>query len=374
MYLGDFGAEVIKVEHPKGDPVRSWGTSKNGVSLWWKMLSRNKKAITLDLGLPKGQELFKKLIEKTDILIENFRPSVMEKWGLGYDSLQEVNPKLVMVRVSGFGQSGPYKDKPFFGTLGEAMSGFAEMTGLPDGPPTLPPFGLADGIAAIAGAFAAMVALYFRDTRTGGRGQVIDLAIYEPILTVLGCQPLEYDQLGLVPQRTGNRFPGAAPRNAYRTRDGRWVALSASSQRLAERTFQAIGRPDLVTDPRFRDNRSRLQHVEELDQIIGEWMAAHDLKEVLEIFDKHEAAVGPIYNITDIFADQHFQARETLVQVDDPELGILRMQNVMARFSRTPGEIRHAGPKLGQHNREIYVERLGLREAQLTELKREGVV
>jgi formyl-CoA transferase len=335
MFLGDFGADVIKVEHPRGDEVRRWGYSKNGVPLWWKMLSRNKRAITLNLSVPAGQELLRRLVRSTDILVENFRPGTLERWGLGYSELAAVNPRLIMLRVSGFGQEGPYARHPFFGTLGEAMSGFAQMTGCPEGPPTLPPFGLADGISALAGAFVALAAAYHRDA-CHGEGQSIDLAIYEPIFTVLGSQPLDYDQLGVVPHGVGNRLAGAAPRNVYRTKDGQWVALSASSQRMAERVFSAIGRGDLLTDARYRDNASRLRHVDDLDAIIGQWIAARDFEEVLRRFEEAGAPLAPIFAIHQIFTDPHVQARGTLVALEDPDLGPIRMQNVIAKLSRTP--------------------------------------
>src|SRR5215831_9003438 len=232
MLLGDFGADVIKIEHPRGDPMRGHGHARDGVGLWWKVVSRNKRAVTLDLGKPAGQDLLRSLVEQSDVLIENFRPGVMERWNLGYEDLRAVNPRLVMLRATGFGQFGPYANRPGFGTLAESMSGFAHLTGQPDGPPTLPPFGLADGIAGLAGAVAVMTALYHRDAR-GGEGQMIDLAIIEPILLVLGAQPTIYDQLGLILQRMGNRSGNNAPRNTYRTRDGRWVAVSTSADSIA---------------------------------------------------------------------------------------------------------------------------------------------
>ena len=242
-FLADFGADVLKIEHPRGDPARSHGHSKDGIGLWWKMLARNKKAITLYLGSPAGQEIFRELVKDADVVIENFRPGTLERWGLGYEQLSAINPRLVLARVTGFGQVGPYARRPGFGTLAEAMSGFAHMTGQPDGPPTLPPFGLADGIAALATAYAVLVALRARDAI--GHGQVIDLAIIEPILTVLGAQPTVYDQLGVIQQRTGNRSSNNAPRNTYRTADDKWLAVSTSAQSVAERVLRLVGRPEL---------------------------------------------------------------------------------------------------------------------------------
>lgn len=374
--LGDFGAEVVKVEHPKlGDSLRSLGATKDGVPLWWKVTNRNKKCVTLDLSKPEGQTLLKELIADADVLTENFRPGTLEKWGLGWDVLHGVNPRLVMVRVSGFGQTGPYKDRPGFGTLAEAMSGFAHITGQPDGPPTLPGYGLADSMAGQFGTWAVMFALYERDHKSG-RGQMLDLSVMEPIFTTTGDQALAYDQLGVVQQRTGNRVPSiGAPRNVYRTRDDVWLALSANAPALAKRVFAAIGRPELNDDPRFADNRARIANIDEVDAIVGGWIAERDAAEVLATFDEYECACVPVYDIAGIFADPHVQARETITTVEDPELGPVRMQNVVPKFSRTPGRVRWPGPTdMGQHNREIYCGRLGLSEARLAELEAQGVI
>ena len=374
--LGDFGADVIKVEHPKlGDSLRSLGATKDGVPLWWKVTNRNKKCVTLDLGKPEGQTLLKELIADADVLTENFRPGTLEKWGLGWDVLHGVNPRLVMVRVSGFGQTGPYKDRPGFGTLAEAMSGFAHITGQPDGPPTLPGYGLADSMAGQFGTWAVMFALYERDHKSG-RGQMLDLSVMEPIFTTTGDQALAYDQLGVVQQRTGNRVPSiGAPRNVYRARDGVWLALSANAPALAKRVFAAIGRPELNDDPRFADNRARIANIDEVDAIVGGWIAERRAAEVLATFDEYECACVPVYDIAGIFADPHVRARETITTVEDPELGPVRMQNVVPKFSRTPGRVRWPGPTdMGQHNREIYCGRLGLSDARLAELQAQGVI
>src|SRR5215218_7136837 len=248
MLLGDYGADVIKVEHPKGDPARTHGWNREGHGLWWKVISRNERTVTLNLGKPDGQELLRQLAAEADVLVENFRPGVMEKWGLGPDQLLTINPRLVMLRVTGFGQTGPYAQRRAFGTLMEAMSGFAHQTGQEDGPPTLPPFGLADGVAGITGAFAVVSALYARDAR-GGTGQVIDLSLLEPLLGILGPGPTVFDLLGVIAGRHGNRSPNNAPRNAYLTRDGRWVAISASATSIAERVMRLIGRPDIAEKP-----------------------------------------------------------------------------------------------------------------------------
>lgn len=369
--LGDFGAEVIKIEHPKGDPVRSHGAQRDGVGLWWKMLGRNKKAMTLYLGAPEGQELFRRLVADADVVIENFRPGTLERWGLGYDELKQINPGLVLARVTGFGQTGPYSKRPGFGTLAEAMSGFAAITGEPDGPPTLPPFGLADGIAALTTAFAVMTALRAREAT--GEGQVVDLAIIEPILTLLGPQIITYDQLGELQARTGNRSHNNAPRNTYRTRDGSWVAISTSAQSIAERVMRLVGRPELIDEPWFATGAERAKHADVLDEAVGSWIAERDRDEVVKAFEDAQAAVAPIYNAADVMADPQFQALGTIATVPDDELGPVKMQNVLFRLSRTPGRIESAGPPLGAHTAEILA-RYGVDEAALAELRGKGVV
>ncbi len=369
--LGDFGAEVLKVEHPRGDPSRSHGYSKDGVGLWWKMLGRNKKCVTLNLSKPEGQEIFKKLAEDADVVIENFRPGTFERWNLGYEELSSVNPGLILARVTGFGQFGPYKNRPGFGTLAESMSGFAHVTGQPDGPPTLPPFGLADGIAALATAFAIMTALRSRDAT--GKGQVVDLAIIEPIFTVLGPQPIVYDQLGIVQERSGNRSVNNAPRNTYQTKDGKWVAISTSAQNIAERVMRLVGRPEYIDEPWFQKGSERAKHADELDEAVGSWISERTQDEVVEAFEEVSAAVAPIYSISDIMEDPQYRALDSIVSVDDPELGPIKMQNVLFRLSETPGEIQWSGPKLGKHNEEVYKE-IGLSDEELKELSEKGIL
>ncbi|AYF75495.1 CoA transferase [Nocardia yunnanensis] len=369
--LADFGAEVIKIEHPAGDPVRTHGAQRDGVGLWWKMLGRNKKSVTLYLGSPEGQELFRRMAADADVVIENFRPGTLERWGLSYATLRQHNPGLVLARVTGFGQTGPYAHRPGFGTLAEAMSGFAAMTGEPDGPPTLPPFGLADGIAALTTAFAIMTALRARER--DGQGQQIDLAIVEPILTLLGPHILAYDQLGQLPARTGNRSVNNAPRNTYRTADGRWVAVSTSAQSIAERVMRLVGRPEFLTEPWFATGSGRAAHADELDAAVGEWISQRDTDEVVTAFEKAEAAVAPIYTAADILADPQFHALETITTVEDAELGPLRMQNVLFRLSETPGEIRWSGPPLGAHTEEV-LRGYDVDELSLARLRKAGVV
>jgi crotonobetainyl-CoA:carnitine CoA-transferase CaiB-like acyl-CoA transferase len=373
MLLGDFGADVIKVEHPNGDPARTHGWNRDGHGLWWKVIARNKRTVTLNLGTAQGQELLRRLVLDADVLVENFRPGVMEKWGLGPDRLLDVNPALVILRVTGFGQSGPYAQRRAFGTLAEAMSGFAHQTGQEDGPPTLPPFGLADGVAGITGAFAVLTALYHRDTR-GGAGQVIDLSLLEPLLGILGPGPSAYDQLGVVPGRHGNRSPNNAPRNAYLTRDGRWVAISASATSVAERVMRLVGRADLVHEPWFASAGERARRADLLDAPVAAWIGERDLDEVLAAFDDAGAALAPIYDVTQLMRDPHVVDRGTITTVPDEDLGAVKMQNLMVRLLDTPGRIRFPGRRLGQDNEQIYGELLGLDRDDLAKLREEGVI
>ena len=369
--LGDFGADVLKIEHPRGDPARTHGYAKNGVGLWWKTLGRNKRAVTLNLSKPEGQEVFGRLAADADVVIESFRPGTLERWNLGYETLSEANPGLVLARVTGFGQFGPYKNRPGFGTLAESMSGFAHVTGQPDGPPTLPPFGLADGIAALATALAVMTALRARDLTS--RGQIVDMAIIEPIFTILGPQPTAYDQLGVVQQRSGNRSVNNAPRNTYKTKDGHWVAVSASAQSIAERVMRLVGHPEYIDEPWFASGSERAKHADELDAAVQDWISSRTQEEVVRAFEEVSAAVAPIYDIEGIMQDPQYAALNSIITLDDPELGPLKMQNVLFRLSETPGEVRSTGPRLGEHNAEVYRE-LGIGEDELRELSEKGVV
>ena len=370
--MGDLGADVIKIEHPKGDPVRTHGYQKNGVPLWWKVISRNKRAITLNLSHPKGQQIMRSLACKSDVVIESFRPGTWERWNLGPDVLQQENPGLVLTRVTGFGQTGPYKSRPGFGTLAEAMSGFAAITGEPDGPPTLPPFGLADGIAGLAAAIATLAALRARDR--DGKGQVVDLALIEPILSILGPQPTVYDQLGVIQERRGNRSSNNAPRNVYRTRDGRWAAVSTSAQNVAERVMRLVGHPEVIDEPWFASGGERAKHAETLDRMVGGWIGQHTLNEVVETFEHAQAAVAPIYDIRHVMEDPQYRALGSIITVKDEDLGAVQMQNVMFRLSETPGRVRWAGRRKGQDNAEIYGEMLAMDSRHLQQLSEEGVI
>jgi crotonobetainyl-CoA:carnitine CoA-transferase CaiB-like acyl-CoA transferase len=371
MLLGDFGADVIKVEHPRGDPARGHGYAKDGVGLWWKMLSRNKRAVTCNLSNVAGREVFLRLVRDADVLIENFRPGTFERWGLGPAELFALNPTLVLVRVTGFGQTGPMAREPGFGTIAESMSGFAHITGLPDGPPTLPPFGLADGIAGLATAFATLTAL--EGSRTLGRGQVVDMAIIEPILTLLGAQPTAFDLLGIVQEREGNRSINNAPRNTYRSRDGVWLSVSASSQNIAERVMRLVGRDDVIGEPWFATGRGRAAHANLLDDAVARWIGQRDAEEVVAAFRQAEAAITRINSIADVMSDPQYAALGSIASVEDSELGAIKMQNVIFRLSETPGSIRWTGPALGAHNEEVY-SRLGIDKQELIQLAEDGAI
>jgi crotonobetainyl-CoA:carnitine CoA-transferase CaiB-like acyl-CoA transferase len=373
MWLGDFGADVVKVEHPDGDKIRTWGSMKNGVPLFAKMVNRNKRSLTLDLHTPSGQELLRDLTKQADVLVENFRPGTLARWGLDYRRLQSVNPRLVMLSISAFGQTGPYSKRAGFGTLAEAMSGFAHVTGQPDGPPTLPSFGLADGVAGLCGAYAVLIALHERDTHSG-LGQHIDLGIYESMLLMLGHHFVDYDQLGVVAERLGSRLPFAAPRNIFKSNDNRWVAMSSSSQSVFERACNVIGRPDLISDPRFAGNRARIANAVELDDIFADWIKQRSAADVVDAFSSAGAAAAPVYDISDVFRDPHFEARQNIVAVRDDELGSVRMQSFAPKLSRTPGEIRVAGPRLGEHTTQILTDWLDLDAEEIEELRSKGSI
>jgi formyl-CoA transferase len=356
--LGDFGADVVKVEHPRGDDARRWGKARDGVPLWWKVIARNKDLIALDLHSPDDREIARELCGWADVVIENFRPGRLDSWGMSYEELAADNPGLVMVKVTGFGQTGPYADRPGFGTLAEAFSGFAAITGAADGPPTLPPFGLADGVAALTGAYAVLAALRWRDSRPDGRGQVVDLSLYEPLFSILGPQVVEFDQLGILQKRRGNRSPRTAPRNAYRTADDNWVTLSAGTQQIANRVFTAIGRPELAEDERFSHPEARSANSELVDGIVADWIAGQRLDDVLKAFEGVQAPIAPVYQTDQIVRDPQYLARETVVSVPDADLGQIRMQNVVPKLSRTPGRIRRTGPAAVDADRDAVLARL----------------
>ena len=371
--LGDFGADVIKIEHPtEGDALRGAGHRKNDVSLWWKVMARNKRSVGLQLGDPDGATVFRRLVATVDVVIEGFRSGTLERWGIGPEVLREDNAGLVVVRITGFGQQGPYAERPGFGTLAEAMSGFAAMTGQPDGPPTLPPMGLADGIAGISIVSAVLMALRHRD-RTG-EGQVVDVNLLEPILHTTGPMVPVYDALGIIPERVGNRSRNSAPRNTYRCADGKWVAVSSANNRTAVRLLTLVGHEELTREPWFSTGLGRAEHAELLDKYVGEWMAVRTRPDVLAACDAAEVVVGPVYDVADLVEDPHVQATEMITRVDDDELGPLAMHNMLFRMSASPGSIRHTGPSLGVHTDEVLGKELGLTPAELTDLRSRGVI
>ena len=379
--MADFGAEVVKVERPgTGDPLRNWGPFYNGVSLWWKVHSRNKKSITLNMGDPKGQELLKRLAAQADVLIEGFRPGTLERWGLGPSDLHsaDVNPGLVILRFSGFGQTGPYKDRPGFGTIAECMSGYIGMTGFPDTPPNLPPVPLADEIAGVFGAMAGMMAIYRRDAdrRDGepGAGQVVDLSLFEPLFRLCIPHLTIYNRLGEIRERVGNDFPDAAPRSLYLTDDDRWLGLSATSQNTWEGLARAMGLDELLQDPRFANNAARLENKDSLNEILQRWLGSRSTDDIMDELIPAGGVVGPVYNSADIVNDPHYQDRDDIVEVDDPQLGSTIMLGVVPKFSETPGELRHMGPTVGEHNRDVYGGWLGLDDQEIETLIEEGIV
>lgn len=373
-YLGEFGADVIKVEQPRtGDPIRGWGNQRDGIGLMWKSVSRNKRSVTADLRVAEGQDLVRKLVAHADVVIVNTRPQTLRGWGLDYDALRAVNDRIVMLHITGFGLSGPKSERPGFGTLGEAMSGFANITGEADGPPTLPPFMLADGVASLNAAYAVMMALYHRDVH-GGPGQLIDVNLIDPLARLLEQTLLGYDQLGLVPTRAGNRWDISAPRNTYRTADGRWLAMSGSSPALALRVFRAIGRADLVDDADFSDPQRRLARAREVDRVVADWVATKTLAEAMAVFDAEQVAAAAVYDITDLVADEQLAHREVFVKIGDDELGAMTVQAPVPRFSDATGRVDHLGPRLGEHNAEVYAELLGLTQTDIDDLHARGVL
>ena len=371
LQLADFGAEVIKVEQPgKGDPLRDWRVE--GHSLFWKAYARNKLSLTLNLRKPPGRDLLLALIDRTQVLIENYRPGTLERMGLGPAVLQARNPRLIIVRVSGWGQTGPYAQKPGFGTLVEGMSGFAAKTGFPDREPVLPPTALADMIAGLYGACATLIALREIESK-GGKGQVIDLSLLEPMHSVVGSDAAAYKAFGTIPRRQGSRSNITSPRNVYRTRDDRWLSISGSMQSMAERLYSAVGVPAMTQDARFATNSARLANNDEAERPIREFIAARDLATCLSVFAAAEVTAAPVYDIDQFVADRHVQERQIVVDLPDEELGSVTMHNVVPRLSATPGALRRPAPKLGEHTAEILA-RVGIAAADLARLRSEGIV
>jgi crotonobetainyl-CoA:carnitine CoA-transferase CaiB-like acyl-CoA transferase len=371
--LGDFGADVIKIEHPlHGDGMRGHGRMKDGIPLWWKEVGRNKRTIGLTLSDPDGAEVFAAMAARADVIVENFRPGTLERWGLGPEKLRSANPGLVLVRLSGFGQNGPYSRRAGFGTLAEAMSGFAHLTGEADGPPTLPAFGLADSICGIAASSAVLTALYHRDAGKGS-GQVIDINILEPILAAVGPGPTIYDQTGEVGHRHGNRSTNNSPRNTYRTADGQWVAVSASARSVAERVLCLVGHPEVIDEPWFATGGQRAEHADEIDGYVAAWIGARTRDQVIAAFEEVGAALAPVYTAKDIVEDPHVQATQMLTRVPDADLGSVLMHNVMWRMSDTPGRIRFTGREIGADTDDVLAEH-GYHAQRLRELRERNVI
>jgi len=372
--LADLGAEVVKVELPRvGDALRALPPHKDDVPLWWKVTNRNKQGITLDLRTAAGRDMLARILPDFDVLVENFRPGTLDRWGMSRAWLHAIRPSLHILRVTGFGQTGPYRNKPGFARVFEAMTGFTHICGAPQDTPLHLGFPIADAVAGLFGALGIVSALYHTCRNQDPIGQEIDCSLLESMFRVLDFMPIEYDQLGVVRQRSGNLSQYAAPGNIYRTRDGRWASIAASTQSVCQRLFNALGLSDLMRDPRFQSNPQRVKHRAALDAHIAHTIEQFTLSELQERLDAHQVAFSPIYDIADVFADPHFQAREAIVTVPDTELGAVRMQSVVPAFSRTPGAIRHAGPALGEHNAEIYGA-LGLSAAQLHQLREDGVI
>jgi crotonobetainyl-CoA:carnitine CoA-transferase CaiB-like acyl-CoA transferase len=371
LQLADFGAEVIKIEDPrKGDPLRDWRT--NNISVHWKVYARNKKSVTLNLRAAEGMDLLRKLVATAQVFIENYRPGTLEEMGIGPDVLHALNPKLIIVRVSGWGQDGPYRDKPGFGSLVEGMSGFASKNGFADRPPVLPPLALADMIAGLYGSNAVLIALREIEQR-GGNGQVIDLPLLDPIFSILGPEAALYKLTQRIEPRVGSRSNNTSPRNVYETKDGRFISISASIQTMAERLFRAIGRADMIDDPRFRTNSDRVRNIDACDRPVAEFIKARTLAEGLAIFEAAEVTAAPVYDIDQFISDPHVRAREIVTELPDAEMGSVPMHAVVPRLSATPGDIRTPAPALGEHNNEI-LGGLGLSGAAIDHLRSRKVI
>jgi crotonobetainyl-CoA:carnitine CoA-transferase CaiB-like acyl-CoA transferase len=372
--LGEFGAEVIKVEEPRvGDPLRTWGARRNGVGLVWKSLSRNKKCVTLDLRSADGRDVLHQLLGVSDVLVANTRPSTLKRWQLDFESVHARHPQLVMLHVTGYGRGGPASDRPGYGTLAEAMSGFAHVTGQPGGPPTLPPFMLADGVASLAATYAVMMALYHRDVH-GASGQLVDVSLIEPLARLIEQSTLAYDQLGVVDTRTGNRADASAPRNVYRTSDDQWIAMSSASSSTAARVYRAIERPDLAARSEYVEHVARQERATEIDDLVSAWVGKHTLDDAMAVFLDAGVAAAPVYDARQLLGDEHLRARGTFVVVDDPELGAVTVQAPIAVLSETPGRVGHLGPRLGADNDAVYGGLLGMGAERISALRAAGTI
>ncbi len=375
--MAEFGAEVIKVERPgKGDPLRTWRyvDERTKTSLWWALQSRNKKLITLDIGHEKGLELAKRLASESDILVENFKPGTLEKLGLGWDVLHELNPRLILVRVSGYGQSGPYKDKPGFANIGEAMGGIRYITGEPDRPPVRSGISLGDSMASLYAVIGALMAVHARDVQGRGEGQVVDVALYEAVFSFMESMVPEFDVADIVRERTGAALPGITPSNTYRTADDSYVAIGGNSDAIFKRLMGAIGRPELGEDPRFATNAGRTEYAEDLDELIGEWTKRRPVEEIQTALDEADVPAGPIYSVTDIMEDEQYHSRGMFVEADLGGLGPIKMPGLVPKLSETPGAVEWYGGKLGSHNEEVFRGLLGLSPEEFERLSEVGVI
>jgi crotonobetainyl-CoA:carnitine CoA-transferase CaiB-like acyl-CoA transferase len=373
--LADFGAEVVKAEVPgRGDGARDFPPFKDGKSLWWKVINRNKKFITLDLRKPAGVDLFKRLIPDFDVLVENFRPGTLERWGLPKEVLWALQPRLVILRATGFGQTGPYRNRPGFARLFEAMGGLTYLTGEPDGEPMHSGYPMGDAIGGLFGAVGVLAALCRRIQQPDAPGEEIDLSMTEATLRLLDFLPIEYDQLGVVRERSGNANQYSAPAAVYRSRDDRYVSLSGSTNTLFTANANAIGRPDLPTDARYASNRSRIEHSTELNAMFSKWISEHDLDDILSAFERAGGTIAPVYSIDQIVSDPQMLARDAIVSVPDADFGTVRMQNVVPRFTNNPGQVLSTAGALGQHNHDVYITQLGLTEVELQLLRDQEVV
>lgn len=372
--LADFGAEVVKVEPPgEGDPLRQWGRKCDGRSLWWPVESRNKKCITLDLRKREGQQLALRLAKLCDIVVENFRPGRLESWNLGYEKLKEINPGIILVRISGFGQTGPYRHRAGFGSVAEAMGGLSYTTGYPDRPPARVGISIGDSLASLYAALGAMMALYHRTAR-GGRGQVVDVGIYEAVFAMMESLLTEYDKIGYVRGRTGSVLSGIAPSNLYPTKDGQSVVIGANSDNVWSRLATLMGMPELATDPRFSTHEARGENMELLDEIISDWTIQFDSMELTEKLTSSGVPASPIYSVAEIAKDAHYRARGMILSAVDKYLGEIKMPGVVPKLSETPGGVQWTGPELGEHNEEVYKNLLGLSESEIKCFRDAGVI
>ncbi len=373
--LADFGAEVIKVELPRlGDALRQMGPVYRGQSLRWAAVGRNKKSITVDLRTAEGQQVVMDLVRVSDVVLENYRPGTVDKWGLGYQRLREVNPRIVMLSLSGYGQTGPDRGKPGFGRVLEAVSGVMNSTGDPDGPPTQMGVPFVDYIAGTFGAMAVSMALYRLKAHPKEEGQWIDLSLYETMVRLIDSLLTQYDKLGTVPRRTGNRYKNVAPSDVYRTRYGRYIFHSSATQTVYERLMNAIDRPDLITHPEYSTNAKRTERFQEVNDIVQAWFSEHDFAEAIRIMEEHDVPVGPVNTMVEVMSDPQLLGRKSVVSIEDPVVGVLRMPGLVPKFSRTPGLIDHTGPALGEHTEEVLSGLLGYSQERISQLRERGAI